>query len=97
MGSSTAAQINMGFLAAALALADVYPETTLKIFSCVLRNSEKIMAAFSPDGGFAEGVHAWETAARAMAFTVRMLQTACGTDYGFSKLPGFTATAYFPI
>ena len=96
-GSAVAAEINMGFLAAALALADVYPETTLKIFTRVLRNAEQIMPAFSPDGGFAEGVHAWERAARATAFLVRMLQTACGKDYGFSKLPGFAATAYFPM
>ena len=96
-GSAASAQINAGMLAASLALADVYPESTRRLLPLVLRNSEAFMQAFSPDGGFAEGVLAWECCARNAAFTVQMLKTACGRDYGFASLPGFLATGYFPI
>ena len=97
MNAAVAAEINCGVLSAALALADIYPETTLRIFDHVLRNAEAIMTAFMPDGGYAEGVLAWEKSARSVALLVRMLETACGTDYGFASMPGFKATAYFPI
>lgn len=95
-GSANGAKINAGFLASALALADLYPETTLRLLNHILRNAEPVMEAFAPDGGFAEGVCAWETGATYMALIARMLETACDTDYGFSQLPGFASTAYFP-
>ena len=96
-GSANGARINAGMLAASLALADIYPETTHKLLDHILRNAEDAMAAFAPDGGYAEGVGAWEKGAFGMALIVRMLEVACGNDYGFSRMPGFAATAYFPI
>ncbi|MBQ9760014.1 MAG: hypothetical protein IJW16_01565 [Clostridia bacterium] len=95
MASAVSAQINAGFLAAALALADIYPETTLKIFRHVLRNAEAAMDAFSPDGGYAEGAVAWETGICNMALLVRMLETAFDDDYGFFSMPGFASSANF--
>lgn len=96
-GSVQAAEVNAGMLAMALALADVYPQTAYKLLSCILRNLEPCFAAYAPDGGYAEGVAAWEKSSRALALTVAMLKKACGTDYGLASAPGFTATAYFPI
>ncbi len=92
-GSAQSAAINAGFLASAFALADLYPETTLKILRAVLRNLEPLMEGFAPDGGYAEGMRAWETAITGAALVVRMLETACGSDYGFASMPGFTASA----
>ncbi len=97
MGSAKGAEINAGMLAAALALADIYPETTLKILDHLLRNVENFMKSFSPDGGFAEGVFAWGKGAFGAAMIIQMLQTACGTDYGLSCAPGYFSTGYFPI
>ena len=96
-GSAGGAMINAGILASALALSDVYPASAMRLFAYVTRNAEAIMESFAPDGGFAEGVVAWETAARGTALLVRMLQTAFGSDYGFASMPGFAATAYFPL
>ena len=93
VGSAQSASINAGFLASALALADVYPETALKILRSVLRNLEPLMENFAPDGGYAEGMCAWEGAITGAALTVRMLETACDSDYGFASMPGFLAGA----
>lgn len=97
IGSANGAQINAHLLAATLAMADIYPETTHKLLDCILRNAEDAMKAFAPDGGFAEGVGAWERGATSVALMIAMLQTACGSDYGFSRMPGVASTAYFPI
>ena len=97
VGSADGAKINAGFLASALAMADIYPETTWRLLNHIPRNAESVMEAFSPDGGFAEGVCAWERGAIYMALICRMLETACNTDYGFSQMPGFASTAYFPM
>ncbi len=96
-GSVQASEVNAGMLAMALALADVYPQTAHKLLSCILRNIEPCFASYAPDGGYSEGVGAWEKSNRALALTVAMLKKACGTDYGLGSAPGFTATAYFPI
>lgn len=96
-GSATGAEINAGMLAASLALSDLYPETVQKLLGLILRNAEMAMLAFAPDGGIAEGVGASERAIRSAALISRMLSTACNTDYGFSNMPGFTASAAFQM
>lgn len=96
-GSVTGAEINAGMLAASLALADVYPQTSYKLIDRILRNAEPCFAPYAPDGGYPEGVAAWERSCRALALFVAMLEKACGNDYGFASAPGFLASAYFPI
>lgn len=96
-GSAEGAAFNAGLLAVSLAFADIYPQTAKKLIERILRNVEACFAAYAPDGGYAEGVSAWEKATRALALTVAMLQKACGKDYGMSAMPGFLSTAYFPI
>lgn len=96
-GSAVSAQINAGMTALALALADVYPETSLKLLNACLRNNEESFAAYSPDGGFAEGIEAWEKSARSLVLFLAMLKSACGKTYGFESLPGFAATPYYAI
>ncbi len=97
LGSVTGATVNCGALALALALADVYPQSARRLLSCVLRNTEPCLAAYAPDGGFSESVAAWEKSSRALVLMIMMLRSACGSDYGFSSVPGLAATAYFPI
>ncbi len=96
-GGTGAAVVNAGMLAAALALADIYPETSLKLLNRILRNAEPCFASYAPDGGYSEGVAAWEKSFRALSLIIAMLQKACGNDYGFASAPGFSATGYFPI
>ncbi len=96
-GGTAAAVVNAGMLAMALALADIYPETSYRLLSRILRNVEPCFASYAPDGGYAEGVLAWEKSFRSLTLIGAMLQKACGDDYGLLKAPGFAATAYFPI
>lgn len=96
-GSVTGAEINTGMLAASLALADIYPQTAYKLIDRILRNAESCFTAYAPDGGYPEGVAAWERSCRALALLVAMLEKACGNDYGFASAPGFLSSAYFPI
>ena len=96
-GGSTAATVNAGMLSMALALADVYPETALKLLNQILRNAEPCFAAYAPDGGYEEGISGWEKSHRGLSMIVAMLEKACGTDYGLASAPGFLATAYFPV
>lgn len=96
-GGTASAVVNAGMLATALALADIYPETSLKLVDRILRNVEACFASYAPDGGYSEGVGAWEKSSRALALLIAMLQKACGSDYGFASAPGFSATGYFGI
>lgn len=96
-GSAAAATANAGMLALALALADVYPQSALKLTDRILRNIEPCFASLAPDGGCAESMEAWERSSRALALSVAMLERACGDDYGLASAPGFSSTVYFPI
>lgn len=96
-GSADAAAVGTGMLALALALCDIYPETALKLVNRVPRSLEACFAAFAPDGGIAEGAHAWEIYFRSLSRAVAMLERACGEDYGYFYAPGFRETADFPI
>ena len=96
-GGVSGAVVNTGMLASALALADIYPQTAYKLLGRILDNAEPCFAAYAPDGGSAEGVAAWEKSCGALSLFVAMLQKACGNDYGFASMPGFLASAYFPI
>lgn len=96
-GGTAAAVVNAGMLAMALAMADIYPETALKLVDRILRNVEACFASYAPDGGYSEGVAAWEKSSRSLALVIAMLQKACGNDYGLASAPGFSATGYFAI
>jgi len=96
-GSASAATVNAGMLALSLALSEVYPQSSYKLLDRILRNIEPCFATLAPDGGCAESIDAWEKSSRALGLISAMLKRACGDDYGFSSVPGFAQTVYFPI
>ena len=53
--------------------------------------------AYSPDGGWSEGPGYWNYATNYTVYGLACLQTALGTDFGLSAIPGFSQTAFFPI
>lgn len=97
VGSPASAEINCAATASALALANVYPETSLKILRHSLRNASVCLDAYAPDGGYPEGVAAWERATRALVLLIAILQSATGKDYGLSLASGFAQTARFAV
>lgn len=52
---------------------------------------------YAPDGEWAEGPGYWNYATNYTVYGMACLQTALGTDFGLSDIPGFSLTAYFPI
>ncbi|MBQ8431421.1 MAG: hypothetical protein IJX28_00905 [Clostridia bacterium] len=96
-GSPEGAAVNAAMLSLALSLSEVYPESALKLLNSMLPNVEACFSSLVPDGGCAQSPAAWEQSAGATALIVAMLREACGTDYGLSRMPGWRATAYFPI
>ena len=94
-GSAESAENHCALVALALALAEAYPETSYRVFRFGGDSLLSCFAAYAPDGGYPEGVGAWERATRALVLTIAMLQSACGTDYGFASAPGFAQTAAF--
>ena len=96
-GSAASAEINCALTAAALAFANVYPETALKLLRHSLRNVLPCFDAYAPDGGYPEGVAAWERSTRALTLLIAMLRSAVGKDYGLATAPGFSATARFAV
>ena len=94
-GTSESAENLCALVALALALAEAYPETSYRVFRFGGSSLISCFAAYAPDGGYPEGIAAWEKATRALALTIAMLRSACGTDYGFASAPGFAQTALF--
>ena len=54
------------------------------------------MKAMSPDGCYPEGPGYWHYGVSFNVFAIAMLESACGTDFGLSDLPGFWETADYP-
>ena len=54
------------------------------------------MFVMAPDGCYPEGVGYWHYGVSFNVFAIAMLESACGTDFGLSSLPGFMATADYP-
>lgn len=95
--TAISAQINRSLTAMALAFANVYPETALRILRNSLRAALPALEAFAPDGGHSEGPAGWETATVALVQLIAMLESACGKDYGLSSFCGFAAAPRFAL
>ena len=87
-----------GMIAASLSLAD---DPALRA-DCVKMLRESVealpisMKAMAPDGCFPEGPVYWWYGVSFNVFAIAMLESACGTDFGLSDLPGFWKTADYP-
>ena len=88
---------NGGMAIGALAIADEEPELARAILTHAHASIPLAMASFAPDGGWAEGPGYWGYATRYNVFYLACLQTALGTDFGLTKLPGFDRTGDFRI
>ncbi len=88
---------NGGLTIGALAIADEEPELARAIVTQGRASIPLAMASFAPDGGWAEGPGYWGYATEYNVFYLACLQSALGTDFGLSKLPGFDRTGGFRI
>lgn len=87
---------NGGLVAGALAIADEEPALAGKILSLAIPSVRLPMAEFAPDGAWAEGPGYWDYATSYNVYLLAALDTALGTDFGLSKIEGFSLTGEFP-
>ena len=88
---------NGGIGAGALALADEAPDQCGSFLEAAIKSIQLPMAEFAPDGAWAEGPGYWDYATSYNCIFLAALESALGTDFGLSQLPGFSETGQFPL
>jgi hypothetical protein len=88
---------NGGMTIGALAVADEEPQLAGYIVSSAVRSIPIAMASYAPDGGWAEGPGYWSYATRYNVVFLAALESALGTDFGLSTMPGFDQAGIFRI
>jgi len=88
---------NGGMGLGALAIADEEPELCGRIMRWVLESLPRAMASYAPDGGWPEGPGYWHYATRYTVYLLAGLETALGTDFSLSQLPGFREAGRFRV
>ncbi|MDR3708844.1 MAG: heparinase II/III family protein [Capsulimonadaceae bacterium] len=88
---------NGGMLLGALAVAEDEPDLAKAILTNVRASMPIALATYAPDGGWPEGPGYWEYATQYAVLGLAALQTALGTDWGFSDMPGLAQTGYYRI
>lgn len=84
-----------GLIAAAIVINDINPELASKTISRALDGLPYGLKAYAPNGAYPEGTTYWEYATSYSVVTIAMLESAFGTDFGYSESPGFKNSATF--
>jgi hypothetical protein len=88
---------NGGLTLGALALADLEPQLAGEILENAIRSVPLAMQHFAPDGAWGEGPGYWSYATQYNVAMLAALESALGTDYGLSAIPGFSEAGTFPM
>jgi hypothetical protein len=88
---------NGGIALGALAVADDEPEKSRAILKYALESIPHGLAAYAPDGGWAEGPGYWHYGTSYTVFLLAALETALGSDFGLSGAKGFDRTGRFRV
>lgn len=88
---------NGGVGIAALAIADEEPELASEFLEGALKSIQLPMAEFEPDGAWAEGPGYWNYATIYNVAFLAALESALGTEFKLSSIPGFNYAGHFPI
>lgn len=88
---------NGGISVGALAVADELPELAGEVLHSALLSLKLSMSRFAPDGAWAEGPGYWNYATSYNVLLLAALETALGSDFGYSGALGFSETGLFPI
>ncbi|TVR47653.1 MAG: heparinase [Puniceicoccaceae bacterium] len=84
-----------GLAAAAVAVADRFPEVARQTLWRAVAEVPLSMAAYAPDGGYPEGPGYWSYGTTYNAVLIEVLEAFLGTDFGLDRLPGFRAAGDF--
>ena len=88
---------NGGIGLGALVLGDEEPSLCGEILHDAIQSLPLAMTEFGPDGAWGEGPGYWSYATQYNVLFLAALDSALGTDFGLSKIPGFSLTGGFPI
>ena len=88
---------NGGIAIGALAVADEEPEKSRTILRYALDSISHGLAAYAPDGGWAEGPGYWHYATSYTVSMLAALESALGSDFGLSGAKGFDRTGRFRV
>ena len=88
---------NSGLTIGALAIAETDPDIALTIVPKAIENLPYALKSYGPDGVWGEGPGYWGYATDYTVYGISAMQTALGSDFGLTKLPGMNLTGYFPI
>lgn len=88
---------NSGLTIGALAVAETDPDIALAIVPKAIEYLPFALKNYGPDGVWGEGPGYWGYATDYTAYGISAMQTALGSDFNLTKLPGMNLTGYFPI
>jgi hypothetical protein len=88
---------NGGLGSGALAIADEEPALATSILQNALKSIPLAMKHYAPDGAGTEGATYWDYGARFNILFIASLETALGTDFGLSAIPGFAESGLYQI
>lgn len=86
---------NGGMIAASLAIAEKDPVLAAKTISRALEGLPHSLVEYMPDGVYPEGSTYWDYGTSFSVATIAMLESAFGTDFGYSDYPAFKESAVF--
>lgn len=88
---------NSGLTIGALAIAETDQEIALTIVPKAIEYLPYALKSYGPDGVWGEGPGYWGYATDYTVYGISAMQTALGSDFNLTKLPGMNLTGYFPI
>ena len=88
---------NGGLSMGALAIADEMPDLAGQILHNALTSIPRAMGCYAPDGAGVEGVHYWNYGAWYNIVLLASMESALGTDFGLSQIPGFKESGNYHV
>jgi hypothetical protein len=88
---------NGGMTLGALAVGDEERDLAGRILHSALASLPLAMRSYAPDGAWGEGPGYWSYATTYNVFMLAALESALGSDFGLSKMEGFSQTGLFPL
>lgn len=88
---------NGGLSIGALVVADQNPDLAKTILHNAIQSIPQPMHHYAPDGAGMEGVTYWDYGSRYNILYLSSLETALGTDFGLSDIPGFQESGQYQM
>jgi hypothetical protein len=86
-----------GMTMGALAIAEDEPELAARVISRAVENVPRAMDVYGPDGAFPEGPSYWTYGTTHNVLFLSALESALGTDFGLSQIPGFLDSSDYMV